>query len=87
MSYPLGSKPDCKNIDFLYCKELKQPPLIEVTIEIIAYIVVLPTLYVRYINKIPNTETKTLNYETVAGTLWGAVAIRPIIVNGDRLMA
>jgi hypothetical protein len=32
-------------------------------------------------------ETKTLNYKTVAGTLWGAVAIRPIIVNGDRLMA
>jgi hypothetical protein len=35
----------------------------------------------------PNTETKTLNYETVARTLWGVIAIRPIIVNGDRLTA
>jgi hypothetical protein len=30
---------------------------------------------------------KTLNYETVAGTLWGAVAIFPITVNGERLTA
>jgi hypothetical protein len=41
----------------------------------------------RYRYKTPDTETKTLNYETVAGTLWGAVAILPIIVNGDRLTA
>jgi hypothetical protein len=32
-------------------------------------------------------QKKTLNYETVAGTLWGAVAICPIIVNGEGLTA
>jgi hypothetical protein len=35
----------------------------------------------------PNTGKKTLNYKTVAETLWGAVAICPIIVNGERLTA
>jgi hypothetical protein len=30
---------------------------------------------------------RTLNSETVSGTLWGSVAICPIIVNGDRLTA
>jgi hypothetical protein len=37
--------------------------------------------------KTPNTESKTLNCETVAWILWVAVAICPIIVNGDGLTA